>query len=186
MGRAGRAGPLMGVWPVVLERRLRIPARADPLLEARWPFLGVRAERDPGASCGQGIPALHLSLALNWVLGGPPMWSPTFPLLSGPQPCSRPPRPSRSHAAESCLLESEASAAVGQTDGPGHSWDWEKVTCFPRGGVGPEPHGEEGRPGWLAPRIGRITQFAGRGVCRQSLALSKELLPLPPAPGSRH
>lgn len=67
----------------------------------------------------------------------------------------------------------------------GSSRDWEKVAYFSRGGAGPEAHGEEGRPGWLAP-IGRITQFASRGVCRRSLALSRELLPLPAAPGSTH
>lgn len=67
----------------------------------------------PGASCGQGPPALHLSRALNWVLGGVHLLceGPTPLLLPGPWPAPWSPgpapglaAPSHSHTVESCLL----------------------------------------------------------------------------------
>lgn len=65
----------------------------------------------PGASCGQGTPALHLSRALNWVLGGVHLLceGPMSLLLPGPWPAlwSLGPAPglaAPSHTVESCLL----------------------------------------------------------------------------------
>ena len=182
----------MGVWP---QSAWRGGSAFLPEQTLSWRCIGrswdrVPAERDPGASCGQGTPALHLSLALNWVLGG-------VHLLCGvPRPhCSRVPGPARGLPAPPgppaptpwkaawFLLKSGASTAVGQTDRQQQGLG--KKRLYFRGGAGPEAHGEDGRPGWLA-LIGRITQFASRGVCRRSLALSKELLPLPTALGSTH
>ena len=62
----------MGVWPQSFWRggSAFLPEQTLSWRRVGHSWDGVWAERDPGASCGQGIPALHLSLALNWVLGG--------------------------------------------------------------------------------------------------------------------